>query len=114
MSKRILAIVLISALALGTVFAAKGDIRVGLNVGFGHDEMRTSFPGESYLYYNNGLYVAADGSYEIADNVLLDLSAGIMTMGMCQLRINNEGTIIVREPDEVLKELVKSRKWFFI
>lgn len=29
-------------------------------------------------------------------------------------QIKNEGTIIVREPDEVFKELVKSRKWFYI
>jgi len=87
--KKGLAIALIMTLVIGAAFAAKGDIKVGAQVGWGFDWMRMNktqtildheYTGIEITKYN-GLSAVLTGEYDITDAIGVKLEAGINLMG---------------------------------
>ncbi len=85
MNRKVFAVILIACLAIGVAFAAKGDVKVGAEAGYGIDWTRVSADDEFNRYYNNGFYFVATGEYDITDEIGVKLSAGMQTMGKNKL-----------------------------
>ncbi len=83
--KKIMTILIVAFLVIGSVFAAQGNIKVGGHVGYGFDWMKARqqlFGGNIDLNIaSKGFYFAANGEYEIIDGFSVKLEAGAMTMG---------------------------------
>ncbi|MCR5443072.1 MAG: porin family protein [Sphaerochaetaceae bacterium] len=92
MKKRIFAIVLIVCLVSGIAFAAKGDIKVGAQAGFGTDRSSyKSIVAGNKVNYNktifNGFFFVATGEYDVTDAIGIKAEAGILTMGKGTSRV---------------------------
>lgn len=88
--KKVLAIALVLCLVVGAAFAAKGDIKVGGQLGFGFDwtkvHVHTDLGGGASADYtmkvrNSGLYFNATGEYDVTDAIGVKAEIGLMTMG---------------------------------
>ena len=80
--KKAFAIVLIVCLAMTAVFAAKGDIKLGAQVGYGVENLSVKKSDDNYLTINNGgFYFAGTGLYYFSDAFAGRLEFGMNTMG---------------------------------
>jgi len=91
MIKKIVLVLIVSCLAFGMAFAAKGDIKVGGQAGFGTDRTRRQIilgtdTKEVIKAYNNGFFFTASGEYDVTDEIGVKLEAGILTMGTGKIR----------------------------
>ncbi len=79
--KKVFAIVLIACIAFGVAFAAKTDLKVGAQLGYGAELLKVS-KDSSYVKINNGGFYAA-GTFELglSDAFAIKAEAGINTMG---------------------------------
>jgi hypothetical protein len=91
MNKRITVVIAVLLCVSAAAFAAGGDIRVGAAAGYGADWFSLGNDSGQEVFSNGGLYVSVDGSYDIADGISVDLSAGFMTMGKCVLSYREDG-----------------------
>ena len=80
MNKRITVVIAVLLCVSAAAFAAGGDFRVGAAAGYGADWFSLGNDSGQEVFSNGGLYVSVDGSYDIADGISVDLSAGFMTM----------------------------------
>ena len=83
MNKKVLVVVLVLVLAVGSVFAAKSDMKVGAQLGYGGRSITQNdkTAGIKYSISNNGFYGAFTFEYGITDAVSVKAEAGINTMG---------------------------------
>lgn len=81
MNKKVLVVVLVLVLAVGSVFAAKSDMKVGAQLGYGGRAMSTSKKGSTVTIFNNGFYGAFTFEYGVTDAISVKAEAGINTMG---------------------------------
>jgi len=91
--KKLLVIAMLLCLVLCSVFAAKGDIKVGAQVGYGFDWTSLKFSvSDKYikdLITEGGLYLVGTGSYNVADDVSIKAEIGINTMGKANLKVDS-------------------------
>ena len=86
--KKVFAIVLIVCLAMTAVFAAKGDIKLGAQVGLGTDTIKLTQSDSIYsVTKNNGFYVAGTGEYFFSDAFAGRFEFGINTMGKANTNV---------------------------
>ena len=81
MNKKVLVIALVLVLAVGSVFAAKADMKVGAQLGYGGRSLTTTDNSDRSTMANNGFYGAFTFEYGVTDAVSLKAEAGINTMG---------------------------------
>ena len=93
--KKVFAIVLIVCLAMTAVFADKGDVKVGAQLGMG----TVSEKGKEKLLTvdtttvssNGGFYFALAGEFEFADNIALKAEVGMNLLGKATVKVTAEG-----------------------
>ena len=95
--KKVLAIALVLCLVMGAVFAAKGDIKVGAQLGYGvgFANVKTSeevAPGVKASIVSKGhaggLYLTGVGLYDITDEVSVKAAIGINTFGKMKTKVS--------------------------
>jgi len=95
MNRKVLAVVLIMCLAIGAVFAEKGDILVGGQLGYGRDSIVYSEKYDSVKNTNilsqNGFYFTATGEYGITDEIYAKAELGLLAgSGSTVTKVNGE------------------------
>ena len=81
MNKKVLVIALVLVLAVGSVFAAKADMKVGAQLGYGGRSLTTTVDSGRMTMANNGFYGAFTFEYGVTDAISVKAEAGINTMG---------------------------------
>ena len=81
MNKKVLFFALVLVIAVGSVFAAKADMKVGAQLGYGGRSLSVTSEGMSYIKTNNGFYGAFTFEYGVTDAISVKAEAGINTMG---------------------------------
>jgi hypothetical protein len=97
MNKKVLVVVLVLVLAVGSVFAAKSDMKVGAQLGYGGRNFILNVNSYEYTYVNNGFYGAFTFEYGVTDAISVKAEAGINTMGTTVLKI---GSASESDPNE--------------
>jgi opacity protein-like surface antigen len=91
MNKKVLVVVLVLVLAVGSVFAAKSDMKVGAQLGYGgRTVIENAKDGDVYKLFNNGFYGAFTFEYGITNAISVKAEAGINTMGTLIEKYNDE------------------------
>ena len=92
MNKKVLVIALVLVLAVGSVFAAKSDMKVGAQLGYGgRTAIEKETDGEVNNLANNGFYGAFTFEYGVTDDISVKAEAGINTMG--GLKVKYDGGV---------------------
>ena len=86
MNKKVLVFALVLVLAVGSVFAAKSDMKVGAQLGYGGRSFIESLDDYSATILGNGFYGAFTFEYGITDAVSVKAEAGINTMGHAKIK----------------------------
>jgi opacity protein-like surface antigen len=83
MNKKVLVFALVLVLAVGSVFAAKADMKVGAQLGYGGRSLiiHTEYEGGGSTILNNGFYGVFTFEYGVTDAISVKAEAGINTMG---------------------------------
>ena len=90
MNKKVLVLALVLVLAVTSVFAAKSDMKVGAQLGYGgRTAIENMEDGEVYKLINNGFYGAFTFEYGITDEISVKAEAGINTMGGLKVKYDD-------------------------
>jgi opacity protein-like surface antigen len=92
MNKKVLVFALVLVLAVTSIFAAKSDMKVGAQLGYGGRSFTESLNGDSMTCIGNGFYGAFTFEYGITDAVSVKAEAGINTMGHVKAKVNSGKT----------------------
>lgn len=80
--KKVFAIVLIVCLAMTAVFADKGDVKVGAQLGFGSSSLSIKYNDDNNVTVGNGgFYFAGTAEFGLSDAFAGKVEFGINTMG---------------------------------
>ena len=82
MNKKLFAIVLVVCLVFGVAFAAKNNLKVGVQAGYGADSIKLSINSDTWSKTRNGgFYAAATGEFFFSDELAAKAEFGLNTMG---------------------------------
>lgn len=90
MNKKVLVVVLVLVLAVGSVFAAKSDMKVGAQLGYGGRSFILNVNSSEAAYVNNGFYGAFTFEYGVTDAISVKAEAGINTMGTTVVKMGSK------------------------
>ena len=100
MNKKVLVIALVLVLAVGSVFAAKADMKVGAQLGYGGRSLTATDNSIRSTLVNNGFYGAFTFEYDVTDAISVKAEAGINTMGTMVAYMKNTKTGETSDPME--------------
>jgi opacity protein-like surface antigen len=100
MNKKVLVIALVLVLAVSSVFAAKADMKVGAQLGYGGRSLTATDNNLRATLASNGFYGAFTFEYGVTDAISVKAEAGINTMGTMVLYMKNTKTGETANPTE--------------
>ena len=100
MNKKVLVLALVLVLAVTSVFAAKSDMKVGAQLGYGGRNLiiHAEYEGGSTVF-NNGFYGVFTFEYGVTDAISVKAEAGINTMGHTNSKAELSGSTWYKDSD---------------
>ncbi len=92
MNRKVFVIVIMICLVMSFGFAEKGDIRVGVQVGYGSDDSIIKSDSQESCITNGGLKLNLMGEYGLAEDLYLKMELGVDLMDETTVSITGDST----------------------